>query len=504
MFARMSSHRHPAPVSRIATLVLVLLFVCVPSAGAWTWPVAGPVLQRFTFDHAHPYAGGQHRGIDIGATVAGATVLAPAAGVVTFAGGVPASGASLTIETADGLSVTLTHLGSVAVARNDVVAEGAVVGSVGPSGTAEVSGPYVHLGIRTTADDQGSLDPLGLLPAGGPPAVEAPAPPAPPTPAPASQPASPATPAPAPPPAASAPPAPTVEQATASVPAPVASAAVAQPSDPVSPPVNLPTAQEPPAAGAAASVDGVRAAVSSADATAPVGAASSVPSAIAAVEATPAAAGLLVVRRASRPAAARQLRAAPQPDVLPGVTPFASFGAGARPPGSHAGSETRRARGAVPRSAHAPAREVAPRTVAARRPVRAAGGALVPGSPAVLRARSRRTIVPMVLALVGVALLTLGGLAASGVAAVRIIRSPSPTSEGARPVAVASEDPRRARVAVREWASPHRPRGGLRRAGGRVRALSPAQGQRRPDGQRYGRARNAGDGVRRPERRIAA
>ena len=37
MFARMfaSVHRSPAPVSRIATFVLVLLFVCVPSAGAF-------------------------------------------------------------------------------------------------------------------------------------------------------------------------------------------------------------------------------------------------------------------------------------------------------------------------------------------------------------------------------------------------------------------------------------------------------------------------------------
>src|SRR6476469_2010757 len=190
MFARTfarpfaSVRRHSAPVSRIAPFVLVMLFVCVPAAGAWTWPVAGPVLQGFTFDRAHPYAGGQHRGIDIGATATGATVLAPAAGVVTFAGGVPASGTSLTIETADGFSVTLTHLGSLAVAHNDVVAEGAVVGSVGPSGTAEVTGPYVHLGIRMTADDQGYLDPLGLLPAAGLPAVEAPGPAAPPAPAP--------------------------------------------------------------------------------------------------------------------------------------------------------------------------------------------------------------------------------------------------------------------------------------------------------------------------------
>src|ERR671931_386280 len=38
-----------------------------PLAGAWTWPPDGPVLQPFVFDPAHPYAAGQHRGIDIGA-----------------------------------------------------------------------------------------------------------------------------------------------------------------------------------------------------------------------------------------------------------------------------------------------------------------------------------------------------------------------------------------------------------------------------------------------------
>jgi hypothetical protein len=70
----------------------------------------------------------------------------------------------VTIETADGYSVTLTHLGSIAVAEGATVAEQDAVGTVGPSGTPEVDGPYVHLGIRVTADPNGYVDPLGLLP----------------------------------------------------------------------------------------------------------------------------------------------------------------------------------------------------------------------------------------------------------------------------------------------------------------------------------------------------
>jgi hypothetical protein len=44
------------------------------------------------------------------------------------------------------------------------VGEGAVVGQVGPSGEAEHPVPYVHLGVRRTAEADGYLDPLGFLP----------------------------------------------------------------------------------------------------------------------------------------------------------------------------------------------------------------------------------------------------------------------------------------------------------------------------------------------------
>ena len=176
----------------LPAILAALLFA--PGASAWTWPAAGPVLQPFQFDPSHPYAAGQHRGVDLGGAE-GSTVLAPAAGTVSFAGTVPSSGKSVTIETPDGYSVTLTHLGSISVDRNAAVTEGGPVGTIGPSGDGEVAQPYVHLGVRLTAQAQGYLDPLTLLPPRGaaPPVDPAPAP----SPAPVSPPA--AAPAPAPP-----------------------------------------------------------------------------------------------------------------------------------------------------------------------------------------------------------------------------------------------------------------------------------------------------------------
>ncbi len=159
---------------RLPVLVLVFL-VWAPPAFGWSWPVDGPVLQPYVYDESHPYAAGQHRGIDIGADSAGDPVVAPAAGTVAFAGSVPTSGRCVTVETADGYSVTLTHLGSIGVKKGATVAEGDVVGTVGPSGTPEIDGAYVHLGIRLTADPLGYVDPVGLLPALGPPPPPAPA-----------------------------------------------------------------------------------------------------------------------------------------------------------------------------------------------------------------------------------------------------------------------------------------------------------------------------------------
>jgi murein DD-endopeptidase MepM/ murein hydrolase activator NlpD len=67
----------------LVLLVLAAALVAVGPAAAWTWPTDGPVLLPFSFDPAHPYAGGQHRGVDVGGEP-GESVLAPASGVVTF------------------------------------------------------------------------------------------------------------------------------------------------------------------------------------------------------------------------------------------------------------------------------------------------------------------------------------------------------------------------------------------------------------------------------------
>ena len=225
--------------------VLVALQVGVSPALAWTWPVAGPVLRPFVLGD-DPYAAGQHRGVDVGAP-AGEPVRAPESGTVSFAGTVPGGGRTVTVRTEDGYSVTLVHLGSIAVAPGAVVAEGNALGTVGPSGDPEHTIPYVHLGVRLTADPTGYLDPLGLLPASAGEPVPEPAPA--PTPEPPRVPAVPAEPVPtaaevvpaAPESKSEAEPKPVAVSAPASQPAPVPMAA-SQPPQPL--PLQEPAAQE--------------------------------------------------------------------------------------------------------------------------------------------------------------------------------------------------------------------------------------------------------------------
>ena len=110
-------------MKRIVILLPVLfaLQVGVQPALAWAWPVDGPVLRPFVLGD-DPYAGGQHRGVDIGAP-AGTPVRAPAAGTVSFAGTVPTGGKTITIRTADGYAATLQRLGSTSLSPGLAVRE---------------------------------------------------------------------------------------------------------------------------------------------------------------------------------------------------------------------------------------------------------------------------------------------------------------------------------------------------------------------------------------------
>src|SRR5215211_6095075 len=163
---------------RRVVLAAVAALLFVPAAHAWSWPSGGPVLRPFVLGE-DPYAGGQHRGIDV-ADELGSDVQAPASGTVSFAGVVPGGGKTLTIQTADGYAVTLLQLGELLVAKGDAVEEGVLVARIGPSGDTTTTEPHVHLGVRVAAESDGYVDPQTLLPARGaaaePEAAPAPAP----------------------------------------------------------------------------------------------------------------------------------------------------------------------------------------------------------------------------------------------------------------------------------------------------------------------------------------
>ena len=162
-----------------AAAALAYALTCCPSAIAWSWPASGAVLRPFTVV-PDEYAAGQHRGVDLAGSL-GEPVLSPATGVARFAGTLPLHGRSVTIETADGFTLTLLHLGSVDVARGAIVGEGDRLGTLGSSGEAEHDVPYLHFGIRRTGAPDGYVDPLELLPArpvSAPVPAPAPTPPA--------------------------------------------------------------------------------------------------------------------------------------------------------------------------------------------------------------------------------------------------------------------------------------------------------------------------------------
>src|SRR6266511_1385740 len=96
------------PLLRTVLVVAVSFLVLAPTAGAWTWPASGSVLRGFSLGD-NPYAGGQHRGIDVGGS-AGEPVLAPRAGTISFAGSVLSNRLTGTTTTTLFPYTTLVHL----------------------------------------------------------------------------------------------------------------------------------------------------------------------------------------------------------------------------------------------------------------------------------------------------------------------------------------------------------------------------------------------------------
>jgi murein DD-endopeptidase MepM/ murein hydrolase activator NlpD len=145
-------------VTRLAVFVLPLALVLLPAPDpvpAWTWPVQGPLVAGFDPPDS-PYGAG-HRGIDIAAAV-GTVVLAPEAGVISFAG--PVGGRLfVSIDHGGGLVSTVSWLSEVRVRKGATVARGDPIATTG-WGHAEAEIPNLHFGVRL---DGTYVDPLAYL-----------------------------------------------------------------------------------------------------------------------------------------------------------------------------------------------------------------------------------------------------------------------------------------------------------------------------------------------------
>ncbi len=135
---------------------------------AWNWPVGPPVslVEPFRAPPT-PYAAG-HRGIDL-AAAPGATVRAPADGVVSFAG--PVAGRPvLSIDHGDGIVSAIEPVVS-STSAGASVDQGEPVGVVGSGGHCDDA--CVHLGVRLHGEYVSPMLFLGgvpravLLPLGG-------------------------------------------------------------------------------------------------------------------------------------------------------------------------------------------------------------------------------------------------------------------------------------------------------------------------------------------------
>lgn len=149
----------PNPRRLVLPLAIALaVFLPGPARAAdqaWSWPVVGPVIRGFE-PPSGPYGPG-HRGIDI-ATSLGTPVLAPASGLVLFAGKVGGE-RFLTIDHGGGLVSTYSWLSSLAVRKGDVVLEGAILALTG-GGHPGAAVPNLHFGVKR---DGVYIDPLTLL-----------------------------------------------------------------------------------------------------------------------------------------------------------------------------------------------------------------------------------------------------------------------------------------------------------------------------------------------------
>ena len=129
------------------------------------WPVKGPITGVYgsqRFYNGVPKS--PHYGIDIAAP-RGTEVIAPAAGVVTFANDdLYYSGGTLIVDHGHGISSTFIHLNKIEVSVGDVIRQGDLIARVGSTGRS--TGPHLDWRMNWFGE---RIDPQLLFPEGSKP-----------------------------------------------------------------------------------------------------------------------------------------------------------------------------------------------------------------------------------------------------------------------------------------------------------------------------------------------
>lgn len=151
-----------------ALLLSSALFCGFPAIALAGWPVGGCEDVTMGFHDVYELAGRQvtHLGADICAHQ-GETLCAPLSGRVSFVGSVPAAESSsedtmlaVSLQLADGKTLTMMPFDGVAVQHGDSVEEGAVLGTLAASGDRSSSATHLHMGLK---QDGRYYDPLVFL-----------------------------------------------------------------------------------------------------------------------------------------------------------------------------------------------------------------------------------------------------------------------------------------------------------------------------------------------------
>jgi murein DD-endopeptidase MepM/ murein hydrolase activator NlpD len=112
----------------------------------YLWPVLGRISSGFGENRSSASAGARvHKGVDISAT-SGTPIVAPADGIVTFAGRESEYGRLVTIDHGNGFSTAYGHLQEILIQAGEKIKKGQPLGTVGTSGNT--TGPHLHYEVR--------------------------------------------------------------------------------------------------------------------------------------------------------------------------------------------------------------------------------------------------------------------------------------------------------------------------------------------------------------------